>query len=163
MNRTPVGKMHNLVGLIGWLAITFAFAAVGAQFKPGAWYDGLAKAAWNPPAWIFAPVWTLLYLLMAVAAWRVWRQAGWTRARLGLGVYVVQLILNALWSFLFFGLHRPDLALADLVMLWIAIFAAWQSFRRIDRPAGWLFVPYLAWVTFAATLNYAVWKLNGGA
>jgi len=144
----------------GWILLTFAAAAVGSQAGPGAWYAGLTKPAWNPPNWLFAPIWTALYLGMALAAWRVWRQGGWRRQRGPLVLYLVQLALNALWSLLFFGLQRPDLALAEILALWLVIGLTLGWFYQIDRIAGLLFVPYLAWVSFAAFLNFTLWQLN---
>lgn len=147
---------------MAWLVVPFAAALVGSRFRPGAWYAALVRPTWSPPNWIFAPVWTLLYLLMGVSAWLVWRRAGFGGARLALGVFGGQLVLNALWSWLFFGRHRPDLALLDIALLWGAILAVVILFGRVDRWAGWLQLPYLAWVTFAAALNGAIWWLNRG-
>ncbi len=155
-------RKRQALGLIGWLAASFAAAAVGARFLPGAWYAALAKPSWTPPDGVFAPIWTTLYVLMAVAAWRVWRRAGFAGAPLALAVYALQLALNALWSYLFFGLHRPLLALADVVALWLAIAATLALFWRVERTAGLLLVPYLAWVTVAAALNAALVRLNPG-
>ena len=152
----------NALGFLAWLVVPFAAAFVGSRFMPGAWYAALARPAWSPPNWIVAPVWTLLYLLMGVSAWLVWRRAGFHGAGTALAVFGVQLVLNALWSYLFFGLHRPDLALVDIVLLWGAILAVVILFGRVDRWAGWLQLPYLAWVTFAAALNGAIWWLNRG-
>ena len=150
------------LGLPAWLLLPFAAAAVGTRFMPGAWYASLAKPAWNPPNWIFGPVWTLLYILMGVAAWLVWRRAGWRGARLALSLFVVQLVLNALWSYLFFGLHRPDLAFVDIVALWAVILMTTVLFWRQLRLAGLLMLPYLAWVGFASVLNFAIWRMNRG-
>ncbi len=154
--RTPV-VLDSAIGLVGWLVLCFGAAAIGARFKPGAWYAGLRKPSWTPPNWLFAPVWTLLYALMAVSAWLVWREAG---ASGEAGLFVLQLALNAAWSWLFFGLHRPGLAFADIVALWLAILATLVAFWAVRPLAGWLLVPYLAWVTYASTLNAAVWRLN---
>ncbi len=143
--------------LAGWLVLCFGAATIGARFKPGEWYAALRKPAWNPPAWLFAPVWTMLYAMMAVAAWLVWRETGVSRE---VGLFVLQLVLNALWSWLFFGLHRPGLALADIVALWLAILATHVAFDHVRPLAAWLLLPYLAWVTFAAALNAALWRLN---
>lgn len=142
--------------LLLFLALTFAAAFVGSQFGPGPWFEALQKPAWNPPSWVFAPVWTVLYAMMAVAAWLVWR-AGARRALL---VWLVQLALNAAWSWLFFGLERPDLAFVDIVVLWIAIALTLAAFARVSRFAALLLAPYLAWVTFATVLNGAIWHLN---
>jgi len=122
------------------------------------WYAGLAKPGFNPPNWIFAPVWTTLYVLMAFAAWRVWRVAGLRSAPLVL--YLVQLVLNFAWSLIFFRAHRIELALIDIVLLWVAILATTIAFFRRDALAGALMLPYLAWVGFAAVLNYEIARLN---
>ena len=154
-------KLSNQwLALAGFLAATFVVAAISGASTSGAvrdWYPTIAKPAWNPPSWIFGPVWTALYAMMAVAAWLVWRQAGWGGA---LGWFAVQLALNAAWSPLFFGLHRIDLALLDIVALWVAIAGTMVAFWKITPVAGWLFVPYLAWVSFAAALNFSLWQLN---
>ena len=152
--------MKNAMGLAGWLALSFAAAVAGSRFMPGEWYASLAKPAWNPPSAVFAPVWTLLYAMMGVAAWLVWRQVGLREAALPLSLFLVQLVLNALWSYLFFGLHRPDLALLDIVTLWVAILVVLVLFWRVSIPAGILLLPYLCWVGFASFLNFTVWRLN---
>ncbi len=142
--------------LVVFLVLTFAAAGVGAQFGPSPWFEALRKPAWNPPNWVFAPVWTALYAMMAVAAWLVWR----TGARAPLACWLVQLALNAAWSWLFFGLERPDLAFVDIVVLWLAIAATLVTFAPVSRPAALLLAPYLAWVTFATVLNGTIWRLN---
>jgi tryptophan-rich sensory protein len=152
----------SILGLLGWLGVTFAAAWAGSRFMPGAWYAALAKPAWNPPNAIFAPVWSVLYGLMAVAAWLVWRRAGFSGAGAALGLFAVQLILNALWSYLFFGRHQPGLAFGDIVVLWVVILSVVLLFWRVDRVAGALLLPYLAWVGFAAYLNFTLWRLNAG-
>jgi len=148
----------SLPSLIAFLAVTIAAAAFGAQFTPGPWYESLAKPAWNPPNWLFAPVWSVLYAMMAVSAWLVWcrvRTLGWP-----LMLWFLQLGLNAAWSWLFFGLERPDLSALEIVFLLGVIIATLVAFFRIDRLAGWLLAPYAAWVTFAAALNISLWRLN---
>ena len=152
--------MKNILGLIGWLAASFAAAWIGSRWMPGEWYAALAKPAWNPPNWIFGPVWTLLYVLMAVSAWLVWRQAGFGGAGVALSLFIVQLALNALWSYLFFGQHRLDLALLEIVALWGTILATGILFWGVNRVSGALLVPYLAWVAFASFLNFTLWSLN---
>lgn len=150
------------LGLAGWVGICFVAAALGgAATDTGAWYASLAKPAWNPPRWVFGPVWTVLYALMGVAAWRVWKARGFAGARGALALFGVQLVLNVLWSVLFFGMRRPDLALVDVLLLWIAVLATLVAFWRVRRVAGWMLAPYLAWVTFAAALNYAIVRMNG--
>ena len=152
--------LKNALGLVGWLAVSFAAATVGSRFRPGEWYASLVKPAWNPPNAVFAPVWTLLYAFMGIAAWLVWRQAGFRGAGAALGLFLVQLALNALWSYLFFGIHRPDLAFFEIVVLWLAILATLVLFWRVTAPSGILLLPYLAWVGFAAFLNFTLWRLN---
>jgi tryptophan-rich sensory protein len=143
-----------------WLLVCFAAPALGSAAGPGEWYARLAKPSWNPPGWLFGPVWTLLYAMMAVAAWMIWRRGGWRAQRLALGLFLTQLGLNALWTPLFFGQHRPDLALIDIAALWLAIVATLVAFARVHRPAAALLVPYLAWVSFATFLNFTLWRLN---
>lgn len=155
--------MKNTLGLVMWLLVTFTAAWMGSRFMPGEWYASLVKPSWNPPNYLFGPVWTVLYALMAVAAWLVWRQAGWGGAAMALGLFVFQLGLNALWSYLFFGLHRMDLALLEIVCLWLAILATMVAFWMKNHAGGALLAPYLAWVTFASYLNYVLWSLNRGS
>jgi translocator protein len=150
--------------LFAFVAATLAggYALSLACVRPNlAWYAGLAKPWFNPPAAVFAPVWSLLYILMAVAAWRVWRRVG--LAGRPLWLWFGQLVLNFLWTGLFFAAHRPDWALIELVGLWLAILATMIDFRRIDRPAFWLMAPYFLWVSFAGLLTVAVWRLNGAS
>jgi benzodiazapine receptor len=149
-------------GLLGWLAVTFAAAALGAMASVDAsdFYAQLARPAWAPPASWFGPVWTVLYVLMAVAAWLVWRRAGWARARGALLLYLAQLPVNALWSWLFFAWREGALAMADVVVLWALIAATTVAFWRHHRVAGAMLLPYLAWVSFATALTYAIWQLN---
>jgi len=152
----------SMSGLAGWLVVTFAAAWIGSRYMPGAWYASLTKPSWNPPNYLFGPVWTALYVLMATSAWIVWRKAGFSGAGPALALFVVQLALNALWSYLFFGQHRPDLAFIDIVALWAAIVIVAALFWRVDHLAGGLMVPYVAWVTFASYLNFVLWRLNPG-
>jgi len=152
--------MVSIVALAGFVAACFLAALTGVRFPPGPWYERLNKPAWRPPNWLFAPVWTVLYVMMAVAGWLVWRQAGFAGAGVALIVYALQLILNAAWTPLFFGLRRPDLGLVDIVLLWLSIVAAIALFFPISVVAALLLVPYLAWVAFAGALNFALWRLN---
>ncbi len=137
-------------------AVTGSLAAISAADR----YGALAQPAWAPPAWLFGPVWTVLYVSIAVAGWLVWRKAGWTGARTALTVFAVQLVLNALWTPLFFGAGLFGVAFGEIVLLWLAIVATVVLFARHSRPAALLLVPYLAWVTFASALNLAIWVLN---
>ena len=150
----------NIVAFIISLVLVGGVASFGGRFGPGAWYTHLAKPSWTPPGWIFGPVWTVLYILMAVAAWLVWKADDLRAVRAPLIFYAVQLILNALWSLIFFGLHRIGLAFVDILLLWGAILATVLLFRRVSVAAAVLMAPYLAWVTFAAILNFALWRLN---
>ncbi len=146
--------------LLGFIGANFVVALSGALFKPGAWYEGLAKPSWNPPNWAFAPAWTVLYIMNAVAGWLVWHQAGFSGAGVAMAVYGVQLLFNAGWSAVFFGLKRPDWAFAEVIGLWLSILATIIVFLPISQTAGLLLLPYLAWVSFAAFLNLTIWRLN---
>jgi tryptophan-rich sensory protein len=140
--------------------VSLGAGMIGSRFMPGDWYASLAKPPWTPPSAVFAPVWTTLYVLMGVAAWLVWQRAGFGGAGAGLIWFLVQLVLNALWSYLFFGLHHIDLALIDIVALWAAILVVTLLFWRTDWRAGALMLPYLTWVAFASALNFALWRMN---
>ena len=161
MESTTKHKVSSWGGLFFWVALSFAAAGVGSRFSPGDWYAHLAKPAFNPPAWVFAPMWTLLYLVMGIAAWLVWRQRRVARTAPALALFLVQLALNAAWSWLFFGLHQLGWALVDLAALWLAIGATLLAFWTHRSLAGLLMVPYLLWVSFAAFLNFMLWRLNG--
>lgn len=158
--RPGARRLRVWLALGGWLLLCFGAAAFGGLFMPGEWYASLKKPSWNPPGWVFGPVWTTLYLMMAVAAWLVWKRGGFSTQRRALALFLVQLTLNAAWTPLFFGLHRPGLAFAEILLLWLAIAAALAAFRPVSRVAAWLLVPYLAWVSFAAFLNFTLWRLN---
>ena len=151
---------RQAVGLVLWLVVSLSAGWVGSRFVPGEWYAGLDKPSWNPPSSVFAPVWSTLYVLMGIAAWLVWRKAGFAGARVALGLFALQLVLNGLWSYLFFGAHQPGVALVEIVVLWLAILATTAGFWRVSVPAGMLLLPYLAWVGFAAALNFQLWRLN---
>ncbi len=155
------GGARSGLALVGWLGLCFAAAAMGSLFLPGEWYVHLKKPAWNPPGWIFGPVWSILYTLMACAAWMIWNRGGWAGQRPALALFLVQLLFNALWSPLFFGWHQPALAFVDILLLWVSLLGTLIIFLRIHRVAGLLFVPYLLWVSFAAVLNFTLWRLNG--
>jgi translocator protein len=155
--------MRQFFILAGFIILCLAAGALGAAVTAPAiatWYPTIAKPSFNPPNWIFGPVWTTLYVMMAIAAWLVWRRAGFAGARTAFVLFIVQLVLNSLWSVLFFGLHRIDFALLDIALLLAAIVATAQSFRRHSTVAALLLVPYLAWVSFATLLNFAIWRLN---
>ncbi len=144
------------------LVLCFGAAALGSQSGPGAWYASLNKPSWNPPNWVFAPVWTALYTIMAVSAWMVWKRVGLRGGLVPLAAFVIQLVLNAAWSWCFFGQHNPGLAFAEILVLWTAIAVTLFQFHRVSPVAAALLVPYLAWVSFAAVLNLAIWRLNPG-
>ena len=155
---------HPWIGLIVLLVVCFAAAGIGGAVttpKIGTWYSTLVKPSWNPPAWIFGPVWSALYFCMAVAAWLVWRQGGFSGAKVPLTQFVVQLALNFLWSCIFFGLEKPGLAFGEVLLLWLTIVTTMVLFWQRSMIAGILFVPYLAWVSFASFLNFMIWRLNG--
>ena len=155
-----MNRRKSIPGLIAWLLLCFAAASLGAFFMPGDWYAALRKPSWNPPAWIFGPVWTALYTMMAVSAWLVWKRGGFAAQRKPLVLFLVQLALNALWTPLFFGFHLTGLAFVEIILMWLAIAATIAAFHKVHRPAAWLLVPYLAWVGFAAVLNGTLWRLN---
>lgn len=162
-DRASGRRAIDVLVLVGFLFACFGAAAIGGLFTSrglGPWYDSLRMPRWSPPDAVFGPVWTVLYASMAVAAWLVWKRAGWSGGRVALGVFGVQLALNVGWSGLFFGLRRPDLAALEILILWAAIVATLIAFLRISPVAGGLMVPYLLWVTFAAALNLAIWRLN---
>lgn len=147
----------SILALLGFLGACFAAATSGAYFRPGAWYAALRKPSWNPPDWLFAPAWMVLYVTIAVAAWLVWRRTGWGAE---IWLWWFSLTLNAAWSWLFFGLRRMDLAFWELVVFWLSIAAMIAAFAPVSAAAAWLLVPYLAWVTFAGALNLTVWRMN---
>ncbi len=156
-------RVRDLIALAASLVLCFAVAGLGAYWIEqgrGPWYDGLRKPAWNPPSWIFGPIWTVLYASMAVAAWLVWRRRGLAGAWLPLSLFGLQLALNLAWSGIFFALRRPGMAFGEILLLWAAILATLLAFGGISRRAAGLLAPYLAWVTFAAALNFAIWRLN---
>lgn len=141
-------------------APTFGAGYIGSRFPVDEWYAALSKPAWNPPNWLFGPVWGVLYLLMAISAWLVWRKAGFAGAALPLGLFGLQLILNAAWSWIFFGLHEIGVALMEIVILWIAILGTIIALWPLNRISAYLMMPYLLWVSFASVLNFAIRRLN---
>lgn len=162
----PVGaeqSWQQWVGLLVSIGICFAAAGIGSLFTTPeirGWYAVINKPAWTPPAWLFGPVWTTLYAMMGVAAWLVWRERGFAGASLPLALFAAQLVLNTLWSVIFFGMRRTGLAFLDIALLWLAILATTLAFWPISRVAGALLLPYLLWVSFAAALNYSIWRTN---
>ncbi len=158
--------MSKWIGLGAFIAISFLAAAIGSWFTAASvksWYPTLMKPAGTPPAWVFGPMWSMLYVLMATAAWLVWKQRSSADVTLALALFFAQLALNATWSFLFFGLRRPGLALLEIAVLLAAIIATTSTFAQFSRPAFWLMTPYVAWVSYATFLNLGIWRLNRGA
>ena len=158
-----VPKKQHWLSLFVLLIATFvasAFGMLATTSRLATWYPSLLKPAWNPPNEIFGPVWTTLYLMMAVAAWLVWRRGSETEVIPAMTAYFGQLVLNVLWSLIFFGLKAPGWAVFDIIALWIAIIIAIAKFGKVSRIAAWLLVPYLAWVTFASVLNITIWRIN---
>jgi tryptophan-rich sensory protein len=153
-------KIPSLLALSGFIGVCFLAAMSGALFRPGEWYERLAKPWWRPPNWLFAPAWSVLYLTIAISGWLVWRHAGFAGAPLPFAVYFASLLVNAAWSALFFGLRRPDLGLVDVVLLWLSIAVTIWVFYPVERNAALLLAPYLCWVTFAGVLNFAIWRMN---
>ncbi len=154
---------RQVVALVAFLALCLAVGAIGGfatMPEVPAWYATLAKPSFNPPDWVFGPVWTTLYIVMAAAAWLVWRASGWAGASGSLSLFLLQLALNLAWSFIFFRFHQVGLALLDVLAMLAAIAAITFAFRRHSSLAAILLLPYLAWVTFAAVLNAAIWRLN---
>ena len=153
-------SLHDVLGFMTFIVACAAAAAAGMKFRPGEWYAVLRKPVWTPPDWVFPVVWTVLYFMIAIAGWLVWTGAGSEGAVLPLAVFGLQLVFNALWSFLFFGLRLPGSAFADLVLLWLAILATILLFLPLQPVAAWLLVPYLLWVGYAGALNFTIWRLN---
>lgn len=155
-------KQKQIIGLAAWLGVVFVAAALGAfaSRNAGEFYAQLVRPDWAPPASVFGPVWTLLYAAMGVAAWLVWRRAGFDAGRRALTLFFVQLALNTLWSWLFFGWRLGGPAFVDVLVLWALIIATLIAFWRHSPLAGALLIPYLLWVSFAAALNFTVWRLN---
>ena len=157
-------KQKQILGLAGWLVLSYAASAVGAvaSIQAQSFYGQLVQPAWSPPPGVFGPVWTTLYTLMGIAAWLVWRSGGFGANRQALSLFLLQLAFNALWSWLFFTWKLGGLAFAEIVVLWFLIAATLVSFWRVRKLAGALLIPYLAWVGFAAALNFSLWRLNPG-
>ncbi len=157
------GVKKNLVGLILALAACFAVASLGGIWTSQGlrnWYPALAKPPWTPPNWVFGPVWTLLYVAMAVASWLVWKRGIASDVKMPLRLYGFQLLLNLAWTAIFFGLRQPGWAFGEIVLLWLSILATIVTFWPVSRVASGLLVPYVLWVSFASALNFAIWRLN---
>ena len=158
-----LARHRDIAGLLAFLVICFGVSVAGGAATAssvGTWYQALEKPPFNPPDWLFAPVWTVLYVMMAVAGWRVWRAHGLRGARAALALFAIQLALNLAWSFVFFGYRLIGAALVEIVVLLVAIVTTTILFWKRDRIAGALFIPYAGWVAFAMMLNFALWQLN---
>ena len=150
--------MTDYISLLPFIAAVFVTALSGAKYSPGSWYEELNKPSWQPPNWLFPIAWTILFIMIAISGWLVWREVG--AITLPLVVYGIQLILNYMWSWLFFGKKRMDLALFEVGLLWLSIVAMIVLFYPISETAALLLLPYLAWVSFAAFLNFTMLRLN---
>lgn len=156
--------LSKTVGLIFWIGICYLVAWLSAQVSPGIapadWYNSLNKPSWNPPSWVFGPVWTTLYTLMGIAAWLVWKKCGFKHAKAALSAFLVQVFLNGLWSQLFFGMHLPGWAFLEIFFLLAAILLTTFLFSKKVKAAAWLMAPYILWVAFAVVLNGTIWWIN---
>ena len=157
-------KVSLASGLFVSIVICFLAASIGGLATSSSvgsdWFIELTKPSWNPPNWIFGPVWSVLYLMMAVAAWLVWKQSGFTESKIALAWFVFHLLLNIFWSVVFFGLQQTGWAALEILILWISIAISIVLFYRHSKLAAVLLVPYFLWVTFAAVLNITIWSLN---
>lgn len=153
----------HAIGLVVSIIVCFSAGFLGSMATNGSvdnWYVEINKPEWNPPNWIFAPVWSTLFLMMAVAVWLVWKQAGFGKSRFALGAFAAQLVLNALWSVVFFGMKETGWACVEIAMLWAAIVVTTCQFYRHSKLAAGLMIPYLMWVSFASFLNFTIWQMN---
>jgi tryptophan-rich sensory protein len=170
VDETPGPRgASNWLALIGWILLSGLAGALGgiASINARQFYESLVVPSWAPPGWLFGPVWTVLYVLMGIAAWMVWRirptnsHVAASR-RTGLILFIAQLVLNALWTWLFFAWRQGAMAFVEIVLLWIVIALTMLCFARVRRAAAWCLVPYLAWVSFATALTWAIWRANPG-
>lgn len=156
-------KKNDLIKLVTAVSLTVILGAVGGLVTAPeipTWYAGLTKPSFNPPNWLFGPVWTTLYILMGISCYLVWKQAPSSERNKALTIFIIQFVLNFCWSFIFFGMHATGWALAEMILLWITILITIFSFARFSKTAAWLLVPYISWVSFAMLLNGAIWRLN---
>ena len=156
-----MNKITRILSVVVTCLVIGYFSGIVTRSAIADWYPTLIKPSFNPPNWIFAPVWTVLYILMGLALFLVWRQ-GWQKleVRKSVKMFILQLGFNVIWLYFFFGLNEPHLAFLEIIALWLAIAATMIAFYRVDKRASWLLLPYLAWVSFAAFLNYSIWQLN---
>ncbi len=159
---SAAAKTHPYRGLFAWLLLSVGAAVLGglASMDAQEFYGQLNRPGWAPPASVFGPVWTVLYLMMGFAAWMVWKERGWSRGRNALILYIVQLAFNALWTWIFFVWHMGAAAFVEILVLWVLIGCTTVAFWRVRAPAGALLVPYWIWVSFASVLTYAMWQGN---
>lgn len=153
------------IGLILFVSTCLSAGGLGAVATTpeiDGWYRTVVKPDWNPPNWVFGPVWTTLFVMMGISAWLIWRPAGFQKAATPLTLFAAQLVLNVAWSWIFFGIHEIGWAAAEIILLWLVILVTTVTFFRRSKPAGWLLTPYLVWVTFASVLNFTIWRLNAG-
>lgn len=157
-----ISTRNQILGLIGWLCVSYIAAAIGAvaSIQAKTFYSQLVQPDWAPPSWVFGPVWTILYGMMGIAAWLAWRSDNHRLQRQALALFLLQLVFNGLWSWLFFAWHLGAMAFIDILVLWSLIVATILSFWRVRPIAASLLLPYLLWVSFAAVLNYSIWQLN---
>jgi benzodiazapine receptor len=155
--------MRGFVGWLGWVAVTMGAGIAGtllSRVQASQFYQQLQRPSWAPPSWVFGPVWTLLYLMMGTAAWMVWRKAGFAEARFAPVLFLVHLLFNAAWTGIFFGLELPGVAFAEILVLWLMIALLLVRFWSVEPASGMLMLPYLVWVSYAAALNFALWRMN---
>ena len=153
----------SLVSLLPFVVVCFTAAGIGSLVTNSSvktWYAELHRPAWTPPNWIFGPVWTTLYLMMAISAWLVWRGWSWSASRFALMLFGIQLALNILWSIVFFGWRKPGPAFGEILLLWMMTIATAVAFYPLSLLAAWLLLPYIAWVAFASYLNFRIWQMN---
>ncbi len=156
-------ERESWVSLLPFVAVCFAAAGIGAlatRSSVKSWYPHLSRPDWTPPDWVFGPVWTTLYLMMAISAWLVWRGTSSATARVALTLFGIQLVLNVLWSVVFFGLRRVGAAFAEVLLLWMMLIATAVAFYPLSLLAAWLLIPYIAWVGLASYLNFRIWQMN---
>lgn len=155
-----MSNLKKYGGLAGWIGICLLAAAFGSWFEPGSWYESLNKPGWTPPNWVFPVVWPVLYLMMALAAWLIWKDFGFQEGSEELRWFGIQLGLNAAWSWIFFGEHMIGTALGEILLLWIAVLFTMLLFWNKSKPAALLMLPYLLWIGYASALNYSIFQLN---
>jgi len=150
----------NILAIIIWVGVCLAVGFIAGRFSPGTWYQNLIKPSWTPPGGVFPVVWTILYVMMGMSGWIIWREIGLAAAVIPIIFFALQLALNALWPYIFFFLHRPGLAFAEIIVLWAVVLVTLILFWMKRPLAGALLLPYLVWLTFAAALNFSIWRMN---